>query len=105
MSLEFALKDGPQPERSIYYPGMCPKHDHGDEARLDYFSAGWPDGQCKQHRGKCKRVWRSSVLCDALFQEVFCEKALPDNLRRIMQASSGPKVTATSGKVTASGGA
>jgi hypothetical protein len=44
MSLEFALKDGPQPDRSYRYPAPCAVHPHGDEARLDYLIKGWPAG-------------------------------------------------------------
>jgi len=103
MSLEFALKDGPQPERSYCYPAPpCPRHPHGDEARLDFRAAGW-SGKCQQHR-RCTAVWRNSILCDVLLTEIFCEQSLPQVLRQVTQASS-QKAIARLGPVAASGGA
>jgi hypothetical protein len=99
--IDYALRADPQPEVSYHHPAPpCPQHTHGDEARLDFRAAGWPGGECKQHRGKCKATWRESVLCDALFQEYFCAKSLPDVLRRLTQPSS-LKASATLGTVTA----
>ena len=91
MSLEFVLEDGPQPERSYCYPAPCPLHPRGDDARLDYRAEGWP-GKCKMKHNlhRCLRVWRASILCDALFQVCYCENALPDELRRVTQIA-GPK--------------
>jgi len=103
MSLEFALKDGPQPDRSYRYPAPCPVHPHGDEARLDYLIKGWPGGCNGTQHKRCVRVWRANILCDAFFQVFYCDKALPDVLRRVTRAS-GFQAVATLGRVTARGG-
>lgn len=97
--IDYALRLDLQPELSYYHPAPpCPKHDHGDEARLDFRAAGWPDGECKQHR-KCIPSWRSNILCDVLFQEYFCERSLPAVLRQLKQPV-GQKAIAKLGKVT-----
>lgn len=101
--IDYALRADPQPELSYLHPAPpCPRHPYGDEARLDFRAAGWPGGECKQHR-KCLPVWKASILCDALFQEFFCEKSLPAVLRQLT-IPVGQKATGTLGKVTASVG-
>jgi hypothetical protein len=103
-AIEFALRADPQPDRSYRYPAPCPLHPHGDEARLDYRAEGWP-GKCKMKHNvrRCVRVWRASILCDALFQVCYCESALPDELRRRTELY-GCKSTAALGTVTALAG-
>ena len=84
MSLDYALRADPQPDRIARFPQPCPRHPVGDEARLDYRADGWPGARCLgKHRGRCVCVWRVSFLCDLLFTEHYCEKSLPDDLRRL----------------------
>ena len=84
MSLDYALRQGPQPEKTVCFPMFCPMHTVGDEARLDYREHGW-DGRCASTRKRhvCRPTWRVSFLCDRLIHEYYCERELPQHLRAL----------------------
>ena len=82
-TLDYALDvtEQQRPDKSWNFPSPCPEHLQGDEARLGYLKAGFTE-KCN----KCgkKAVWKASVLCDALFTETYCDKHLPEALRRML---------------------
>lgn len=104
--LDYALRSEPQAERTYRFPAGCPQHERGDEARLDFLATGWPGAKCEgRHRGRCIVVWRSSILCSVLHTEHFCERALPDQLRKLTEAQPPRPLRASVGAPAASGAA
>jgi hypothetical protein len=83
-ALDRALEFEARPETTYRFWQPCPEHEAGDEARLDFSASGWPRSKCAQsHARSCEPVWRVSILCEKLFQECYCHRALPDHLRRL----------------------
>ena len=82
MTLEAVLHaDGPKPDERHTHKFQCEEHGE-DEAFLDVRASGWPNAICAIHGiGKCMPILRASLLCGVMYQDYFCAKGLPQQLR------------------------
>jgi hypothetical protein len=90
-AIDRVLEFEARPETTYRFLAPCPEHRQGDAARLDFSASGWPRSKCAQsHAQSCEPVWRVSILCEKLFQECYCDQALPDHLRRLTRDTEQP---------------